>query len=208
MAFQTNPEWSNHALPVASVYAWPTSKKCSQSPSSSVGDLVTIGRQTGRGEGGAVVADALRPDVGAVADHAAAGVGALGVLPVDPVGLAVLDAVVAEVLELVGHLHDGAEPALFERDDVRESGSGGELGEGVGTGVATGVDVGGLDGDVGVLVFVLRVQVVVPERAEGGDGQRDGFISAAIARAAGATAGQDEREGCGSRQGGGRCGAS
>src|SRR3712207_7442003 len=45
---------------------------------------------------------------------------------------------VAQVAELVRDLHDGAEPALLDRDDVGQAGPGGELGEGVRAGVAAG----------------------------------------------------------------------
>ncbi len=166
-----------------------------------LGDRLAVAGQAGGLERGAVVADAARADVCAVADDAALGVGRLAVLPVDPVVLAVLDAVVAQVDEGVRDVHDGAEPALLDRDDVAEAGAGGDLGEGVGTGVATGVDVGRLDRHVRVRLLVLLVEVVVAEGAEGGDGQCDLLVGAAagVAVAAGAAgaAGQGESgDGC------------
>ena len=158
-----------------------------------LGDGLAVAGQASGLERGAVVADAARTDVGAVADDTALGIRRLSVLPVDPVGLAVLDAEVAQVDEGVGDVHDGAEPALFDRDDVAEAGAGRDLGERVGAGVAAGVDVGGLDGDVRVLVLVLRVEVVVAEGAERGDGQRDRLV-AAVAAATGGAAAEDESE--------------
>ena len=173
-----------------------------------LGDALAVARKAGGLEQCAVVAEALGADVGAVADDAAVGVGGLLDLPVDPLVGRVLGAVLAEVGERVAHLHDLAEPALFDGLHVGKPGAGGLLGLPVGEGVSTGVDVRRLDGDVGVVGLVLGVEVVETLGAERGDGQRDGLIAVAFFAAAGGTGGCEEGDGCSTRDGCGNPGAS
>ena len=153
--------------------------------SSPPNSLATESRSPGRGEQLAVVAEALRADVGAVADDAAVLVGGLLELPVDPAVLDLVGSVVLQIVEVRGDLHDLAEPAFFDGLDVGETASGRLLGLPVGQGVVTGVDVGRLDLDVRVLLLVLRVELVESHRAERGDGQRDRVRAAAAVSAAG-----------------------
>jgi hypothetical protein len=161
------------------------------------GDFLTVGGQSRCLEELLVVAQRLGPDIRAETDHAAVGVGALLELPVDPVVLDVRGAVLVEVHELVGHLHDRAEPALLDGHDVAQSGTGRELGERVDACVGAPVDVGRLDGHSGVLLFVFGVQIVVAELPERGDGQIDGVVGTGrlVASASAAARGNDG-QGC------------
>src|SRR5690606_29224753 len=69
-----------------------------------LGHALAVARKARGLEELAVVAQALRSDVGAVADDAAVGIGRLTDLPVEPTVLDVVGAVVAQVGEGVGHL--------------------------------------------------------------------------------------------------------
>ncbi len=158
-------------------------------------DFFAVARQASFGEQRRVVAEALRSDVGAVPDDAAVGVGALRELVVGEGRCDLFAVVIVEVNELVGDLHNRAEPALFDGLNVGEAGAGCELGECISAGVVTRVDVGGLDGNTRMGFFVLGVEIAQAHGAEGGDGEGDVTALARIGPAG--TAGGDERQdGC------------
>jgi hypothetical protein len=167
-------------------------------------DLGALGGEARLAEELRVVAEALGPDVGAVADDPALGVRGLVVLPGDPAVLDVLDAVVAEVRERVGDLHDLAQPALLDRLHVGEAGAGRLLGLPVDERVAARVDVRGLDGHAGVRLLVLVVEVVEAHLVEGGHGEGDVLAACRAVRRAGGASGREEGDHRGPGDAGGR----